>query len=556
MRPRSLFQCGSVRVGCVQGDGVYVYNESTKTRLRLGDCDENECDVRSQILQLRGTNSYLVAVGYRNSKRQRSLRFWRYDIDDSSCTALEWSSTATNAIPGFGFAVQGEDNEGDTIYFASGLGKGIARLWMLSLDTELKVKLVAVFKAKYTSMASVFILPSARKFFVGSSYDLCVQEWSFNPSSISPQEQSGKEARVLTKREIKSELPAEFWEDVSQPDARPNVLEYLDAHPDWKDVFPPLTLDPTTYVGEVNERGQPHGQGRRALVNDFYLLFEGEWRDGLPVKGVIKGDRYEYQGEVTGEDAIPHGWGREIRNCGGAEMEVYTGGWKQGERHGMFALSWRNTNPTKSHHHGINEYGFYHEGKQQGLIFHEWEADSPELPFASGKDQEARSFGSIRCIQQKQAGQVIDEFHFHRVDGTPWTKESKRCFNVRETNKGPASFARKPRADRTECFACLKECVLNDALVCLGCSMRVHREECAYPSEYLEQSRLNDLGFVCLMCSSLLTKRKLTVMDRHGEPVCIESKQDIMDITSAANPSLQNDGDDEDPIVIYALNVT
>ena len=307
MRPRSLAFAGEIRVGCVQGDGVYLYDKMLDKRIRLGDCDEKESEVRSQVISLNNTSFKIILVGYRNLRKHRGLRIWKYH--QGLISSIDFTiESSQSSLPGFGFAAACETSETPLIYFGTGLGKGVARLWVLDLANQ-TVRSLASFKAKHTSIASILIFPIERKFIVGSSYDFCVQEWQFDPAAENPLVYSGKDCkRTLTRKEIREELAPtfpDFVEDVQNPDLRTDVLTFIQDHPEeWSSVFPPSTVDPTAYEGETNQDGLPHGRGKQLLADG--VVFEGEWINGSPIKGIVRGQRNnEYQGQVHKEEILP-----------------------------------------------------------------------------------------------------------------------------------------------------------------------------------------------------------------------------------------------------------
>ena len=101
------------------------------------------------------------------------------------------------------------------------------------------------------------------------------------------------------------------------------------------------------YFGDVNAEGLPHGQGKMDYnLNGYYGDYEGEWRDGKRCgkgrfyrlsKGGGARHTYEYDGEWL--DDKEHGQGKQTRSDEhGLHLstitEVYTGGFKEGKRHG------------------------------------------------------------------------------------------------------------------------------------------------------------------------------------------------------------------------------
>lgn len=101
------------------------------------------------------------------------------------------------------------------------------------------------------------------------------------------------------------------------------------------------------YFGEVNAKGQPHGQGNMDYkLNGYYGEYEGEWRDGKRCgkgryyqfsKGGGASHIYEYKGEWL--DDKENGQGIAINSDErGLHLSTittkYEGGFKDGKRHG------------------------------------------------------------------------------------------------------------------------------------------------------------------------------------------------------------------------------
>lgn len=547
VRPRSLSTYKSsereILVGALAGEGVFLYVPSLSLRIHLGVCEEKETEPRSLILPLGDDtgDDFLIFFGYRHMKKNHSLRIWKWRFGDSEANLIDISrggGLAAGSFSGFGFAAILRQQPSLTVGFATGLGKGVARLWALDLATS-NIKLLGSYKAKHSTLSSLLILPG--RFITGTQY-ACVQEWNIDVEAQldSPVERGGRDCRVLGKtetRELLSQTFPDFIDDIRFPDLRPDVLAYIkkQSSPVWNELFPLTVIDPLAYDGETDAEGRAHGHGSRLLENGYH--FEGEWEHGIPVHGKIIGkNHYVYDGEVRGDNVQPHGFGTEIRNCGAAEIEEYSGGWKDGERHGLGVLSWKNTNPVKSKNHGVKEWGFFRQGKMHGLRVHEWAMNAPELPFAKGMEIAVGCLGAVRCMQMHVDGKFFDEFHFHRADGKPWTKEDRKLLNVVELNKeGPESFAANPRrgelcgrSARLECWACMQE-EEDDSNVfsCVGCSMRVHKDCALFEPNFLGKF------WLCIMCKEKFVgskKRQVTAYDRHGELVLIETAEDIIQI--------------------------
>lgn len=101
------------------------------------------------------------------------------------------------------------------------------------------------------------------------------------------------------------------------------------------------------YEGDINENGQPHGNGYMSYkLNGYIGEYEGEWRDGKRCgKGKYEqysmgggaSHSYRYEGEWL--DDKEHGQGKQTKSDQrGVHLstitEVYTGGFKEGKRHG------------------------------------------------------------------------------------------------------------------------------------------------------------------------------------------------------------------------------
>lgn len=108
-----------------------------------------------------------------------------------------------------------------------------------------------------------------------------------------------------------------------------------------------LNLKEGYYEGEVNLLGQPNGLGKMDYkLNGYYGTYEGQWVKGKRCgKGVFhkfsKGGgashSYNYEGEWL--DDLQHGQGVEEKSDEigihlSTVTEVYTGGFKEGNRHG------------------------------------------------------------------------------------------------------------------------------------------------------------------------------------------------------------------------------
>jgi len=551
----------SLLLGGVAGEGVYLYAThpgNRKQRIRLGDCEEKETESRSHIVRV-NKDTFVLFYGYRHVKKNVSLRIWVWRLGEERASAVEISKGTS--VAGFGDAavVRSSLSTGTTrrvVTFATGLGKGVARLWALDLENEASITLLGAYKAKHSTLCTFLILSddeTTNSLLTGTSYG-CIQQWTFDVESqrSEPVEKGSRDCTFLSKSDTKTLLGdshPDFLEDVRNPDCRPDVLEYVqktESSEYWKELFPTTALDPFAYVGDVDASGRPHGQGSRVFEDGF--RFEGQWEHGEPVDGRVSGkNHYEYEGEVRGTAALPHGLGREARHCGGAEIEVYYGGWRNGERHGLGSLSWKHTNPSRSKCHGIREWGFFHSDKPHGLMIHEWDVDAPELPFAQDMEEEIKRLGPIRCFQMHVHGKFFDEFNFHRADGKRWSPGDEKLLNVVPRSDGPETFASNPRhrgelcgrSCRMECWACMKE-EGDDSKVysCVRCSMRVHRSaECAWPPRLFEEAFLGK-AWLCIMCrEDVESSQCIAAYDRHGERVVLRDAADISELLPSRIPS-------------------
>lgn len=101
-----------------------------------------------------------------------------------------------------------------------------------------------------------------------------------------------------------------------------------------------------SYKGDVNAEGQPHGKGHMDYkLNGYYAEYEGEWKNGMRCgKGhyyqFSRGGRchsYDYQGEWLDDKEDGQGVATESHELGvhcATVKETYTGGFREGKRHG------------------------------------------------------------------------------------------------------------------------------------------------------------------------------------------------------------------------------
>jgi len=102
-----------------------------------------------------------------------------------------------------------------------------------------------------------------------------------------------------------------------------------------------------SYRGDVDEDGRPHGGGRMDYeLNGYYASYDGLWQHGKRCgkghyhkfsKGGGASHSYDYKGEWL--DDKEHGQGRSVQSDEtGVHLstvsEVYTGGFREGKRHG------------------------------------------------------------------------------------------------------------------------------------------------------------------------------------------------------------------------------
>lgn len=100
------------------------------------------------------------------------------------------------------------------------------------------------------------------------------------------------------------------------------------------------------YYGDVNAEGQPHGSGRMDYnLNGYYGKYDGHWENGKRCgKGhyhqFSKGGRshsYDYQGEWLDDKEHGQGTAKDSSEEGvhcSTVTETYTGGFREGKRHG------------------------------------------------------------------------------------------------------------------------------------------------------------------------------------------------------------------------------
>jgi hypothetical protein len=575
LQPHSLafFQSNqkTLRVGTCEGEGVYLlvkhpFDKEVQKRFRLGDCDEDATQTRCQILlDGGGESNFIILVGYRTIQKKQSLRIWRYYDDATSDNQVQqlnftFSDPSKTAVSITGFATAILDSPQNRLLIATGLGKGVAKLWELNLNS-LQLSLVREYKARDACICAMLITEETkaeadgcpviqRKFLAGSNFqeDPYVQEWEIvlDPTMIIKVKPRG-----LSRKQIRNEIIpvyTRFAQDLYHPNVKREVWEYIQKHTEWMEVFPTIALDPFAYEGETDCLGKPHGKGKKQLVGEG-MVFVGQWLNGQAVHGEITGKHnYLYQGEVCGENPIKHGYGEERRTCGGGEIEIYRGGFKDGQRHGLGILRWENTNALKHKFHGQRDVGFFQQNKSHGLCLHEWSVDSPELPFAKGKEVEVKRLGAIRCIQMRINGKYFDEFYFHRADGKPWKSSDKLLLNVIEDSEGPESFAIASkdsrvcgRSDRPECWACLAEHEGNQMYVCVSCGMRVH-QSCAWPPQFFAFPGSHLFGltnsWICPLCSEQIVSKsqRIIAYDRHGEEIILEDASDVLSVLPAVIP--------------------
>ena len=122
----------------------------------------------------------------------------------------------------------------------------------------------------------------------------------------------------------------------------------------WNNIF----LD--GYTGEINERGEPHGQGVYEYADGS--RYEDQWEDGEPhgQGKMTYPDGEVYEGEW--KDDKPHGQGTQTKQDGDdvASLSIYVGGFWYGFREGQGIL-YKDASIYKGQwgdgkRHGIGEY--------------------------------------------------------------------------------------------------------------------------------------------------------------------------------------------------------
>jgi len=152
------------------------------------------------------------------------------------------------------------------------------------------------------------------------------------------------------------------------------------------------------YVGDRNERGERHGEGKIEFTNGD--VFEGEWFDGYPDDGMMKyanGD--EYWGEMGWPDSEcrkPDGEG--VMNY--ADGDYYDGNWKNGRRHGKGEFH--------CDREGYEDIGWFKDGN-----FDYEKSQDEEITKAVFKELESRD--SINSIWSKKIGELENELLNNRV---------------------------------------------------------------------------------------------------------------------------------------------
>jgi len=249
----------------------------------------------------------------------------------------------------------------------------------------------------------------------------------------------------------------------------------------WRDLFPPMLLDPNAYDGEVNAKGLPHGNGRQLFPEDTRYMFDGEWVDGKR-QGVgqmieVRNGKLIYIGGWKQDKR--HGYGIEVKGGSTDVGEMYEGWWREGLRDGIGVLYFSKqasgligSAKTKER---IRYVGSFRNGKQHGLGLWIWPAGSPLIPFRTTLES-MRHLGSVRCVVQFKFGKFFDEFHFHRADGVEIGKDDEKLFNF--PSSAADKFAGSPDGhwDREECWICMETGLKEGVLVCGNekCQMRVH----------------------------------------------------------------------------------
>ncbi len=85
--------------------------------------------------------------------------------------------------------------------------------------------------------------------------------------------------------------------------------------------------DGSRFYGQLDDEGNPHGKGR--LIDTSGKEFEGSWKNGEFVTGILRTPEYEYEG--TFENMIPSGYGSAVYLDG----RKYVGHWEAGEWNGL-----------------------------------------------------------------------------------------------------------------------------------------------------------------------------------------------------------------------------
>ena len=223
------------------------------------------------------------------------------------------------------------------------------------------------------------------------------------------------------------------------------------------------------YKGEVNSEGQPHGTGHMDYkLNGYYGQYDGEWENGERSgkgryykfsKGGGARHSYEYEGEWLHD--MEHGQGvatqsDEIGIHLSTMTEKYTGGFKEGKRHGHGAVV--EDNFDGSFANGKNRFeGEFHEGRTIGHGIWEYaNGDRFEGEFADYFNKHGRgeytfknglSFkaswkdGSLQpetiepCSSEKMPFLLVTEKHY----GFDYNKSA--CFLIPVKEKSMAIYA-------------------------------------------------------------------------------------------------------------------